>query len=87
MDGGAPVTEYTVEMSEADQGSRRQLYQGPETDCTASNLLPGQTYCFWVKAANQAGVRNSLHSETEIRTQIKMLGSRFYLFINCIIPS
>ncbi|XP_033906453.3 fibronectin type-III domain-containing protein 3A-like [Acipenser ruthenus] len=55
MDGGAPVTEYTVEMSEADQGSRRQLYQGPETDCTASNLLPGQTYCFWVKAANQAG--------------------------------
>ncbi|XP_023672257.1 fibronectin type-III domain-containing protein 3A-like isoform X1 [Paramormyrops kingsleyae] len=54
-DGGASIYQYTVEMAESAGGPRCPLYQGLETDCTASHLLPGHSYCFWVKAANQAG--------------------------------
>ncbi|XP_039621853.1 fibronectin type-III domain-containing protein 3a-like [Polypterus senegalus] len=53
--GGSAITEYTVEICEKENGKRVQIYQGPETEFTANNLLPGQTYCFWVKASNQAG--------------------------------
>ncbi|KAG7464909.1 hypothetical protein MATL_G00170660 [Megalops atlanticus] len=55
QDGGAPVLQYAVEIAESLEGPRCLLYQGPETDCTASDLLPGHRYYFWVKAANQAG--------------------------------
>ncbi|KAJ8254884.1 hypothetical protein GJAV_G00198440 [Gymnothorax javanicus] len=55
QDGGSPVSQYSVEMGESVESSRSPLHQGAETHCTASNLLPGHTYCFWVKAANQAG--------------------------------
>uniref|UniRef100_W5NCU0 Fibronectin type-III domain-containing protein n=1 Tax=Lepisosteus oculatus TaxID=7918 RepID=W5NCU0_LEPOC len=55
QDGGAPVSQFAVEMADSAQGPRQQLYEGPETECTASDLRPGRTYCFWVKAANQAG--------------------------------
>ncbi|KAJ8394377.1 hypothetical protein AAFF_G00045880 [Aldrovandia affinis] len=55
QDGGAPVSQYAVEMGQSAEGPRSPLYQGTETDCTASDLLPGHSYCFWVKAANQAG--------------------------------
>ncbi|MBN3322966.1 FND3A protein, partial [Atractosteus spatula] len=55
QDGGAPVSQFAVEMADSAQGPRQQLYQGSETECTASDLRPGRTYCFWVKAANQAG--------------------------------
>ncbi|XP_063287983.1 fibronectin type-III domain-containing protein 3A-like isoform X2 [Pelobates fuscus] len=54
-DGGSAVTCYTVEMSKPEQEDRGQVYQGPELECTVSNLLPGQTYSFWVRAANKAG--------------------------------
>ncbi|XP_066571394.1 fibronectin type-III domain-containing protein 3A [Amia ocellicauda] len=54
-DGGALVSQFAVEMSDLAKGPRRSLYQGSETECTASRLLPGHVYCFWVKAANQAG--------------------------------
>lgn len=57
MDGGSAVTAYTVEMSKTEQEDRGAVYQGPDLECTVGNLLPGQTYCFWVKAANKAGVR------------------------------
>ncbi|KAJ8338343.1 hypothetical protein SKAU_G00373090 [Synaphobranchus kaupii] len=55
QDGGSPVSQYAVEMGESTEGSRCPLYQGSETHCTASSLLPGHRYCFWVKATNQAG--------------------------------
>ncbi|KAI1898925.1 hypothetical protein AGOR_G00077410 [Albula goreensis] len=55
QDGGAPVSQYAVEMGESADGPRCPLYQGAETDCTATDLLPGHSYHFWVKAANQAG--------------------------------
>ncbi|KAM9326766.1 fibronectin type-III domain-containing protein 3A-like [Gastrophryne carolinensis] len=54
LDGGSAVTCYTIEMAKSEQG-RGAVYQGPELECTVSNLLPGQTYCFWLKAANKAG--------------------------------
>ncbi|KAG9341694.1 hypothetical protein JZ751_018758 [Albula glossodonta] len=55
QDGGAPVSQYAVEMGESADGPRCPLYQGAETDCAATDLLPGHSYHFWVKAANQAG--------------------------------
>ncbi|KAL4648825.1 fibronectin type-III domain-containing protein 3A-like isoform X1 [Arapaima gigas] len=54
-DGGASISQYVVEMSDSPLGPHRTLYQGLETVCSASQLLPGHKYCFWVKAANQAG--------------------------------
>ncbi|XP_068107011.1 fibronectin type-III domain-containing protein 3A-like isoform X2 [Hyperolius riggenbachi] len=53
-DGGSSVTCYTVEMAKHEQ-DRSAVYQGAELECTVSNLLPGQSYCFWMKAANKAG--------------------------------
>ncbi|XP_006008926.1 fibronectin type-III domain-containing protein 3A isoform X1 [Latimeria chalumnae] len=55
VDGGSQVTEYAVEMAESEQGEHRQVYRGPELECTVNNLLPGRAYYFWIKAANKAG--------------------------------
>ncbi|KAM4696721.1 fibronectin type-III domain-containing protein 3A-like [Rhinophrynus dorsalis] len=54
-DGGSAVTCYTVEMAKSEQEDWGEVYQGPELECTVSKLLPGQTYCFWIKATNKAG--------------------------------
>ncbi|KAG8448349.1 hypothetical protein GDO86_015439 [Hymenochirus boettgeri] len=54
-DGGSAVTSYTVEMAKAEQEERATVYQGPELECTVSDLLPGHSYCFWIKATNKAG--------------------------------
>ncbi|XP_063793590.1 fibronectin type-III domain-containing protein 3A-like isoform X1 [Pseudophryne corroboree] len=55
VDGGSAVTCYTVEMAKSEQEDRGSVYQGPDVECTVGNLLPGQTYCFWIKATNKAG--------------------------------
>ncbi|XP_030064806.1 fibronectin type-III domain-containing protein 3A [Microcaecilia unicolor] len=65
-DGGAKVTEYTVEMTESEQDDHRLVYQGSELECTVSSLLPGRAYCFWVKATNKAGC--GPYSKSEITT-------------------
>uniref|UniRef100_A0A8C3L0W8 Fibronectin type-III domain-containing protein n=1 Tax=Chrysolophus pictus TaxID=9089 RepID=A0A8C3L0W8_CHRPC len=55
VDGGSDITEYVIEMANSEQEERRQVYQGAAPECTVSNLLPGRTYCFWLRAANRVG--------------------------------
>ncbi|XP_053129615.1 fibronectin type-III domain-containing protein 3A [Hemicordylus capensis] len=55
-DGGSEVTEYIVEVANSDQDERRQAYRGQALECTVNGLLPGRTYCFWIRAANKAGL-------------------------------
>ncbi|KAM3874865.1 fibronectin type-III domain-containing protein 3A [Diretmus argenteus] len=55
VDGGSLVSCYTVEVSGPQAEESREIYQGPELDCTVGNLLPGKTYSFRLKAANKAG--------------------------------
>ncbi|XP_065702234.1 fibronectin type-III domain-containing protein 3A-like [Patagioenas fasciata] len=55
LDGGAEVTEYILEMASAEDDERRQVYQGPASEYVVTNLLPGRTYCFWIRAANKVG--------------------------------
>lgn len=55
VDGGSPVSSYSMEMfvPQADEG--REVYQGSELDCTVGSLLPGRTYGFRIRAGNKAG--------------------------------
>uniref|UniRef100_A0A667Z828 Fibronectin type III domain containing 3A n=1 Tax=Myripristis murdjan TaxID=586833 RepID=A0A667Z828_9TELE len=51
----SPVSCYSVEVSGPQTEESREVYQGPELDCTVGSLLPGKTYSFRLKAANKAG--------------------------------
>ena len=46
-DGGAPVTEYEIDMTSPDN-STRGVYRGRETECVVASLLPGRPYLFQV---------------------------------------
>lgn len=59
MDGGSPVSCYSVEVSGLQSEEAREVYQGPELDCSVGGLSPGKTYSFRLKAANKAGVRKT----------------------------
>ncbi|XP_017579026.1 fibronectin type-III domain-containing protein 3A-like [Pygocentrus nattereri] len=54
-DGGAPVSQYCVEMTQSAEEYQQQVFCGSDRCCTVSQLLPGRTYLFWVKACNPAG--------------------------------
>ncbi|NXG17656.1 FND3A protein, partial [Grallaria varia] len=55
IDGGSDITEYILEMANSDQDERRAVYQGPAAEFVVTNLLPGRTYCFWIRAGNKVG--------------------------------
>ncbi|KAK2846702.1 hypothetical protein Q5P01_009701 [Channa striata] len=55
VDGGNPVSCYSVEVSGPQSEDSREVYQGPELDCSVGGLMPGKTYSFRLKAANKAG--------------------------------
>ncbi|XP_056467331.1 fibronectin type-III domain-containing protein 3A isoform X3 [Gadus chalcogrammus] len=55
VDGGCPVSCYSVEVSGPLAEDSREAYQGAELDCTVGCLLPGRTYSLRLKAANRAG--------------------------------
>uniref|UniRef100_A0A8D3C1M4 Fibronectin type-III domain-containing protein 3A n=1 Tax=Scophthalmus maximus TaxID=52904 RepID=A0A8D3C1M4_SCOMX len=55
VDGGSPVACYSVEVSGLQSEESREVYQGPELDCSVGGLMPGKTYSFRLKAANKAG--------------------------------
>ncbi|KAI4886925.1 hypothetical protein NFI96_030443 [Prochilodus magdalenae] len=54
-DGGAPASQYCVEMARSAEDNQQQVFCGSDVCCTVSQLLPGKTYLFWVKAFNPAG--------------------------------
>ncbi|KAM9317891.1 fibronectin type-III domain-containing protein 3A [Pholidichthys leucotaenia] len=67
VDGGSPVSCYSVEMSGPQSEESREVYQGPELDCSVGGLMPGKAYSFRLKAANKAGF-GPLSERCEITT-------------------
>ncbi|XP_072254752.1 fibronectin type-III domain-containing protein 3A [Pyxicephalus adspersus] len=54
VDGGSPVTCYSLEITTC-EGDQREVYQGSELEHTVCGLLPGKIYSFRLRAANKAG--------------------------------
>ncbi|XP_054853994.1 fibronectin type-III domain-containing protein 3A [Eublepharis macularius] len=53
-DNGSSIISYSLEMSTGTD-EPREVYCGPDEECTVNNLLPGTTYSFQLRAANAAG--------------------------------
>ena len=54
-DGGAAVSEYAVQMVTPDN-TCREVYKGRDLDCIVTEVSPGRTYLFQVRAFNRVGV-------------------------------
>lgn len=57
---------YSVEVSGPQSEESREVYQGPELDCSVGGLMPGKTYSFRLKAANKAGVRKTVKVDLSV---------------------
>lgn len=71
------VSCYSVEVSGPQSEESREVYQGPELDCSVGGLMPGKTYSFRLKAANKAGVKS-------LKTGLSIKEEEVVLF--CYIP-
>ncbi|KAL2077748.1 hypothetical protein ACEWY4_027252 [Coilia grayii] len=49
------VCVYAVELADLAEATHTQVYEGSERRCVVGSLLPATRYCFWARAANQAG--------------------------------
>nr|XP_056712594.1 fibronectin type-III domain-containing protein 3A [Euleptes europaea] len=56
VDNGSPIISYSLEMSPTETNEPQEVYCGPDEEFTVSNLLPGTTYSFRLRAANAAGL-------------------------------
>ena len=54
--GGATLVKYELLMTYPDAGSTEVVYHGKDSSCRIHSLQPGQSYCFQVRALNDAGV-------------------------------
>uniref|UniRef100_A0A4W3H2U3 Fibronectin type-III domain-containing protein 3A n=1 Tax=Callorhinchus milii TaxID=7868 RepID=A0A4W3H2U3_CALMI len=55
VNGGSHIINYILEMSAGGLDDTKEVYQGPDMECTVNNLLPGRMYSFRLRAANKAG--------------------------------
>ncbi|XP_038658557.1 fibronectin type-III domain-containing protein 3A isoform X6 [Scyliorhinus canicula] len=53
--GGSQILSYRLEISASDMTDPKEVYKGPDMECTVSSLLPGKMYSFRLRAANKAG--------------------------------
>lgn len=53
--GGAPVTQYEMDVEGGTPRRREQAYLGKEQYCVVKDLLPGETYTVQVRALNRIG--------------------------------
>ncbi|XP_041482367.1 fibronectin type-III domain-containing protein 3A-like isoform X2 [Lytechinus variegatus] len=55
--GGAPITEFSVEMTAADNNVTSEVHRATAdiTECTVNSLLPGRTYDFRLRSCNKIG--------------------------------
>uniref|UniRef100_A0ACB8GDX6 Fibronectin type-III domain-containing protein 3a n=2 Tax=Sphaerodactylus townsendi TaxID=933632 RepID=A0ACB8GDX6_9SAUR len=56
VNNGSPVISYSLEMSSVETDEPQEVYCGPDEEFTVSNLLPGTTYGFRLRAASAAGL-------------------------------
>ncbi|XP_033098963.1 fibronectin type-III domain-containing protein 3A-like isoform X2 [Anneissia japonica] len=68
-DGGSAITEYSIEMTSADNDIAKEVHVGPATclDCTVNGLLPGRCYTFKLRAFNKVG-NGHFSDPLEVRT-------------------